>query len=42
MDCSIVDILWLLQAFGGARNGKFDIKSTRWHHYILGKVRNFE
>ena len=26
MDRSIVDILWLSEAFGGARSGKFDIK----------------
>ena len=25
MDCSIVDILWLLEAFGGARIETFDI-----------------
>ena len=28
MDCSIVDILWLSEAFGGARTEKFDIKPT--------------
>ena len=34
MDCSIVDILWLSEGFGVARSGKFDMKPTRWHHYI--------
>ena len=34
MDYSIVDILWLSEAFGGARSEKFDNKLTRWHHYI--------
>ena len=34
MDCFTVDILWLLEAFGGARTGKFDSKPTRWHHLI--------
>ena len=28
MDCSIVDILWLSEAFWGARTGNFDIKPT--------------
>ena len=28
MDCSIVDILWLSEAFWGARIGNFDIKPT--------------
>ena len=28
MDCSIVDILWLSEAFWGARIGHFDIKPT--------------
>ena len=28
MDCSIVNILWLSEAFGGARIGNFDIKPT--------------
>ena len=26
MDCCIVDIHWLSEAFGGARMGKFDFK----------------
>ena len=28
MDCSIVDILWLSEAFWGARIGNFDINPT--------------
>ena len=28
MDCSIVDILWLSEAFGGARIGNFDMIPT--------------
>ena len=28
MDCSIVDILWLSEAFSGATRGNFDIKPT--------------
>ena len=31
MDCSIVDIPWLSEAFTGARIGNFDIKPTDAH-----------
>ena len=44
MDCYLVDIRWLSEAFGGARTGNFDIKPTDGTTLFayLGKGEKFE